>query len=359
MDKVRLRPLRPHEQKKLHRLKRQKANAVNGRHARAILLARGGLPNKEVALLCDYTPQWVRVLIHRFNAGGIDAITWNPWLAPGRPSRFTANILGEIAEAAVSSPVALIGLTRWSLSKLRDYLIEERIVAAISCQWLRVLLRRLRVRWRRTKTWKESDDPDFKRKWCRIKRLHRKRPEGGRRISVDEFGPLNLLPRAGSCLAGPGKEVERHRATYSRKGGVRHLLAAYDLESGKLIGCFYARKTWEQFLDFLRWLRRRYRKGETLHVVLDNYGPHKKAEVLAWAREHKVKFYLTATNASWMNRIECHFTELKEFALNNSDYRSHEALQAAIESFMQWRNGKRPISKQDWQQFKKAKRAAG
>jgi transposase len=359
MDKVRVRPLRPYEQKKLQRLKRQKANGVNSCHARAILLARGGLSNKEVARLCGYTPQWVRVLIHRFNAGGVDAISWNPWLAPGRPGRFTADILAEVAEVALCSPVALIGMNRWSLSKLRDYLVEQRIVAAISRAWLRVLLRRLRVRWRRTKTWKESKDPDFQRKWRRIKALYRHRPKGGRRISVDEFGPLNLLPRAGSCLAGPGKKVERHRATYSRKGGVRHLLAAYDLESGKLVGQFYARKTWEQFLDFLKWLRGQYGKEEVLHVVLDNYGPHKKAEVLAWARDNKVKLYFTATNASWMNRIECHFTELKDFALNNSDFRTHEALQAAIESFMEWHNGDRPISKRSWQEYKRAKREAG
>jgi transposase len=192
----------------------------------------------------------------------------------------------------------------------------------------------------------------------RIKRLYRRRPKGGRRISVDEFGPLNLLPRAGGCLAGRGKEVERHRATYTRRGGVRHLLAAYDLESGRLAGRFYPRKTWEQFLDFLRWLRRRYRKGEVLHVVMDNYGPHLKAEVVAWARRHKVRFYLTATNASWMNRIECHFTELKEFALCNSDYRSHEALQEAIELYLQWRNGERPISRQSWREFKRQQRIA-
>lgn len=139
----------------------------------------------------------------------------------------------------------------------------------------------------------------------------------------------------------------------------RHLPAAYDLESGRLIGRFHARKTWEQSLGFPKWPRRRYRKGETLHVVLDNYGPHVKAEVLAWAREHKVRFYLTATNASRMDRIECHFTELKEFALANSDYRTHEALREAIEPFMEWRDGKRPISKQCWQGFKKARRAAG
>jgi hypothetical protein len=39
MDKVRVRPLRPHEQKKLLRLKRQRTNAVNSRHARIVLLS--------------------------------------------------------------------------------------------------------------------------------------------------------------------------------------------------------------------------------------------------------------------------------------------------------------------------------
>ncbi len=360
MDKVKVRPFRPYEQKKLRRLKRQKANAVNSRNARVLLLSRGGSRNRDIAVLCGLSPQWVRVLIHRFNEGGLDAVTWHPWMCgEGRPARFKADVLQEIAEAALSSPVALIGMTRWSLSKLRDYLVEQKIVGSISREWLRTLLRRMRVRWRRTKTWKESKDPEFKRKLRRIKDLYRRRPAGGRRISVDEFGPLNLLPRAGRCLSGPGKRVERHRATYSRKGGVRHLLAAYGLESDKLFGRFYERKTWVQFLDFLRWLRRRYRKGEVLHVVLDNYGPHVKAEVVAWAREHKIRFYLTATNASWMNRIECLFTELKEFALANSDYRTHEELQAAIESFMEWRNGKRPISKRSWQEFKRAKREAG
>ena len=56
MDKVRVRPLRPHEQKKLRRLKRQKSNGVNSRHARVILLSRGGLRNRDIAALVDCSP---------------------------------------------------------------------------------------------------------------------------------------------------------------------------------------------------------------------------------------------------------------------------------------------------------------
>jgi transposase len=358
MDQVKVRPLRPYEQRELHRLKRQLSNAVNSRRARVVLLSRGGVPNREIATRVGFSPQWVRVLIHRFNEDGLCGILWYPWLHTNhKPRRFLAEVREQIAEVALSSPKALIGMTRWSLAKLRDYLVEQEIVGSISLEWLRTLLRRLGVRWRRTKTWKESTDPQFWPKYQAIRRLYRRRPARGRRICVDEFGPLNLLPRAGSCLAGRGRKVARHRATYSRKGGVRHWLAAYDLESDRLLGQFHPRKTWVQFLGFLKWLRRRYPASQTLHVVLDNYGPHLKAEVVAWAWANRVKLYFTPTNASWLNRIECQFTALKEFALNNSDYRTHEALQEAIESYVRWRNGDRPLTQTSWRAFKRQRQS--
>jgi transposase len=143
-DKVKVRPLRPWEKRKLQRLKRQRTNAVNSRHARIVLLSRGGLRNRAIAARCDCTPQWVRQIIHRFNERGPDGLTWYPWMAgAGQASRFTADVLGQIACVALSSPVALIGLTRWSLTKLRDYLVEQQVVAALGREWLRVLLHRL------------------------------------------------------------------------------------------------------------------------------------------------------------------------------------------------------------------------
>jgi transposase len=151
--------VRPSEQKKLQRMKRRKTNAVNARHARIILLSRGGHRNRDIAATVDCTPQWVRTIIHRFNQHGLDGITWFPWMhGDDRPRRFTAAVLKEIAQIALSPPKVLIGMTRWSLSKLRHYLIEQKIVPAISYQWLGILLRRAGVRWRRTRTWKESKD---------------------------------------------------------------------------------------------------------------------------------------------------------------------------------------------------------
>ena len=110
------------------------------------------------------------------------------------------------------------------------------------------------------------------------------------------------------------------------------------------------------FLAFLKWLRRRYRRDVALHVVLDNAEYHLKAEVLSYAAQHKIKFYWTPTNASWLNRIESHFTALRKFALDNSDYRSHEHQQEAIESYLSWRNRTREISLEDWKSYRRARK---
>lgn len=358
MDKIRARKLRPFERRKLHSMKRQLANQVNSRHARIILASTGGMTNRQIAILADCTPQWVREIIHRFNSNGIEGIQWYPYFQiRGGPRKFLAEVVEQIAQVALSPPRVLIGMNQWSLAKLREYLVEQKIIPAISLEWLRQLLRSRGIRWRHTKTWKESTDPEFWPKYRRIRRLYRKRPVGGRRLCVDEFGPLNLQPHHGMCLARDGK-VDRLRATYHRDGGVRHFLAAYDLESDRLFGQFVAKKDWRGFLSFLKWLRGRYRRSETLHIVLDNYGTHLTTEVLAWAASHNVRLYFTPTNASWLNRIECQFTALKKFALNNSDFRSHEEQQQAIERYLAWRNRRRPITQVHWRKYQQQKRLA-
>jgi transposase len=352
-DIVRVRLLRPYEKIKLRRLKRQRRNAVNCRNARMILLAVGGRPKRAIADMVGCSVQWVRQIIHRFNEHGLDGITWYPWFQVRAARVFTADICERIAEIALCSPIALIGMSQWSVPKLRLYLIEQKIVAHISIRWLGEILHRYKVRLRRTKTWKESTDPLFAQKYRAIRRLYQHRPVDGRRLCIDEFGPLNLQPHHGHCTTGPGKRVDRLRATYSRKGGIRHFLAYYDLETDRLYGRFTDHKTGRDILSFLRWVRSRYHRWQKLHIVMDNYGPHITDRVRAWAKDHNIRFYLTPTNGSWLNRIESQFTALRKFALQPSDYRSHEEQEAAIESYLNWRNGSRDLSITAWTEFKR------
>ncbi len=358
MDEVVARRLRPYEGRTLRAMKRQLCNTVNSRHAQVILLSHGGFCNREIAERLEYTPAWVRQIIHRFNEGGPEAVTWYPaYCGRGQRGKFMADVVERIAEVALSPPRQLIGMSVWSLPKLRAYLIEQGIVESISIERLRQILRRCRIRWRHTKTWKESTDPEFQQKLRRIRRLYARKPDDGIRLCVDEFGPLNVQPRKGKHYAQTG-HVDRVRATYKRTQGVRYFWGVYDLERDTLEGGFTGEKNGETFLMFLRSLRRRYRGRGTLHIVLDNVAYHLKPDVLAYAAAHRIKFYLTPTNASWLNRIECHFTAMRKFCLDNTDYPSHEEQQAAIRNYLSWRNRQRDISLEDWRAHQRRQRKA-
>jgi len=104
------------------------------------------------------------------------------------------------------------------------------------------------------KTFKQSNDPDYEAKKNRVLELYdiaEGKAEPGPDdptvvFSMDEFGPLNLLPRPGKQWAPvvsrrakgstSSPRRRRRRATYKRNQGVRHLLAALDMNNDKLYG---------------------------------------------------------------------------------------------------------------------------
>jgi hypothetical protein len=62
-------------------------------------------------------------------------------------------------------------------------------------------------------------------------------------------------------------------------------------------------------------------------LVLDNYSPHLSTRVDQnvgeWAKANNVELAYVPTDASWLNRIECHFAALRYFALDGTDHRDH------------------------------------
>lgn len=130
----------------------------------------------------------------------------------------------------------------------------------------------------------------------------------------------------------------RHRATYTRTQGVRYYFGAYDVHADHLSMRSTKRKCWQDVLSFFRWLRRRYSDGRRIYLVLDNFSTHKKAEVRRWCEANNVELVYTATYASWMNRIECHFTAVKRFVISNSDYPDHGAIAKMMQEYVRWRN---------------------
>ena len=83
----------------------------------------------------------------------------------GRPSQLTKRQLQLLAHVAQKRPTDVgLPFTNWSMAKLQAYLVKRRGFPKVSPEWLRRLLRRARISWQRTKTWKQSHDPHFQAK---------------------------------------------------------------------------------------------------------------------------------------------------------------------------------------------------
>ena len=176
-----------------------------------------------------------------------------------------------------------------------------------------------------------------------IRRYVNRRATNGPTIAFDEFGPLEIRPQAGRSWA---RRAYRHRATYTRRHGVRHWLAFLDVHENRLWGYSRPRKRSGEVLEVLKRMRRRYPADQRIHLILDNFSPHGTPLVRDWCRRNNIHMIWTPTNASWLNPIECHFTSVKEFVIRNSDYPDHHQLADALRCYATYRNqhGKRKKS---------------
>jgi len=128
--------------------------------AQVVLMSDQGFRAKQIADATHLHEEYVRELIRLFNEDGLEILKRKP--GSGRPPLFTEEMHTIIAEYALCPP-QVVGqpFTRWTLEKLRRFLIQRKLVKSIGLQTLARILEAKKVRLQRTKTWKESNDPDF------------------------------------------------------------------------------------------------------------------------------------------------------------------------------------------------------
>ena len=158
-----------------------------------------------------------------------------PQWAGGRPRLLSPDDEDFVIQTATTRPTKLgQPFTRWSIRKLATYLrkVHGRVIR-IGREALRCLLARRGVTFQRTKTWKESTDPDRDAKLDRIEHVMDHSPD--RVFAFDEFGPLGIRPTGGSCWAEQGRP-DRVPATYHRTHGVTYFHGCYSIGDDTLWG---------------------------------------------------------------------------------------------------------------------------
>ncbi|MGH8995588.1 MAG: IS630 family transposase [Acidimicrobiales bacterium] len=339
-QRVKVRRLTDDEGRTLQRIVRRgggksQISVVRYRRAMVVWASATGHRVEVIARLVQTSPDRVREMIHRFDEMGMESL--DPRWAGGRPRRITTEDEAFIVKTAKERPgKAGMPFTHWSLRKLRTYLADNPArKVRIGKERLRQILDANEVTFQRTKTWKESNDPDKEAKLDRIEEVIMNHPE--RTFAFDEFGPLALHPIGGCCWAAR-KKPERLRANYHKRCGVRQFHGCYSVGDDTLWGVVRKKKGIDNSLAAIKSCRAARPDGERIYVILDNLSAHKGVKIKTWCAKNNVELCFTPTYSSWADPIECHFGPLRDFVLNNSDHPSHHGLVRRLHAYLAWRN---------------------
>lgn len=208
------------------------------KRAKVIKYSSHGYTTTEIVQMVNMHANNVRKWINEFNREGISIITHkNKGRAPRQ--KFTQNDKEKIVSTALSKPRELgRKFTNWSLSKLKQYLIDEKIIENISLETLRTILKSNDISFQKTKPWLHSTDPDYQKKKEDILSLYNNPPKDGVVLCYDEKGTITVKEYHGS---GWTKEQIKARWHYKIKGKTE-LFATYNPKTQEAVLMFDDKK---------------------------------------------------------------------------------------------------------------------
>jgi len=200
----------------------------------------------------------------------------------------------------------------------------------------------------RTEQFKLSTDPDFERKFWDVIGLYLNPPDRALVLCCDEKSQCQALERTQRALPLMSGHAKTFTHDYIRHGTLT-LFAALDYLEGKVFSRIEQQHTHREWLLFLKQVDRECPDGLTLHVILDNYATHKRAEVVSWMERRntahekrhgikRIELHFTPTSSSWMNLVERFFGDITQHALLNESFGSVKELARRILDYVDSHN---------------------
>ena len=240
-----------------------------------------------------------------------------------------------VAEAC--RPPADVGLpvTHWSLALLGPHVRSLKI--PVSDTSVRRILNDADLQPHRQRMWMTSQDDEFRQKRDEVLRVYYETPPEEHILCLDEKTGMQVLERLHPDLPLESGVPIRREFEYIRHG-TQTLMGGYDVRRGKLFGFLSERRDIPTFLQLLDLVDACYPTGRG-HIILDNLNTHTSEDVHEWIEEHpRWTLHFTPKHASWLNQIECAFSDLQRCVLNRGSFDSKEDQQQKIYEYIWWHN---------------------
>ena len=295
--------------------------------ARIILASLEGKEMRQVARELQVSVLTVSKWRRRFSLFGLRGL--RDQSRPGKPVRYDTAFRNRVLAALEEAPPP--GMSHWD-----GPAVAEKLDASVHAVWR--ILRREGIYLQRRRSWCVSTDKEFAPKAADVVGLYLNPPLNALVLSVDEKPSIQAIERtSGYVETDSGKVVRGLKSTYKRHGTL-NLFAALEVGTGQVKTKFTAYKKREDFRSFLNDVLADQPQDKEIHVVLDNYSPHKRNDDWLAKFEGRVQFHFTPTSASWLNQIEIVFSLLQRKTLNGGSFKSKDQLREAIEAFFRRHN---------------------
>src|SRR6202048_1976610 len=272
----------------------------NACRAKIVLLTADGRGTAEIMQATGKAKTVIWRWQERFRDEGAAGL----WRDKTRRSRIPP-LSPEVAKRVVALPLAgpPPAASHWTGSAMAK-------AARISLSSVQRIWRAHGLQPHRVRQFKLSRDPEFIPKLRDIVGLYIDPPAHAMVLSVDEKSQIQALDRTQPGL--PIKPGRCGTMTHDyKRNGTTTLFAALDVLDGKVIGRCMQRHRHQEFIRFLNAIEAEVPVGKIIHVILDNYGPHKHPKTRAWLDRHpRFVFHFTPTSASWLNTVEGFLAQL-------------------------------------------------
>jgi transposase len=315
--------LKESERKELEgRIRSQTTRNSMAQRARIILHYDQDMTKSEISRILDIHRSQVIEWIKRFEEEGVQGLENRT--RQGRPKKYSAKQEQKVINQVCQKPPK--GQSRWTLRSLANR-------TGIDKDKVHRILKENKLYPHRLNTFMYSPDPQFEDKLLQIVALYMDPPENAVVLCVDEKTGIQALDRTQPLLPLRSNKPKAWSNEYVRHG-TRTLLAALDIQSGKITSWVNKTRKTKDFISFMDKVVMEY-PGQRLYVVLDNLNTHNGTAAKKWLEDHpNVTFHYTPTHASWVNLIECFFSILTRKGLQQSVHRSARELEKFLYDFV-------------------------
>ena len=294
------------------------------RRAQIVVLTADGVGTMEIMERTGQSKPTVWRWQARFAEAGVDGLLRDKTRPPGKKPLSEATVRQVVTKTTTERPA---DATHWSARAMAK-------AVGIAVSSVQKIWRAHGLKPHQVRTFKLSNDPNFEAKLVDVVGLYLDPPDRALVLSVDEKSQIQALDRTQ-----PGLPLKKGRAgtlTHDyKRHGTTTLFAALNLLDGSVIGRCMDKHRHQEFIKFLGTIDANTPADLDLHLIVDNYGTHKHANVMAWLEQHpRFHLHFTPTASSWLNMVERFFAEITRKRIRRGVFKSLTDLEIAIYKYL-------------------------